>query len=46
VPPEFLPLLKTSGALAMSTVVAGVLVASALLVFAFGPRNISRRPVA
>lgn len=45
VPLALLPLLKTSGAIAMFTVVAAVLVTSALLLVAFGPRQASGRPV-
>jgi hypothetical protein len=45
VPLGLLPLLKTSGALVMFTVIAGVLVISALLVLAFGPRNVCRKAV-
>jgi putative MFS transporter len=45
VPLALLPLLKTSGAIAMFTVVAAALVASAALLLAFGPRGLSGKPV-
>ncbi len=45
VPLALLPVLKTTGAMAMFTVVAAALVGSIALVLTFGPRGLARRPV-
>jgi putative MFS transporter len=45
VPLALLPLLKSSGAIAMFTVVAAALLASVVLVAVFGPRGLAGRPV-
>jgi putative MFS transporter len=46
VPLALLPLLKSAGALAMFAVVAAALLTSITLVLLFGPRELTRRPVA
>jgi putative MFS transporter len=46
VPLALLPVLKSSGAIAMFTVVAAALVASIALLAIFGPRGLAGRPVA
>jgi putative MFS transporter len=45
VPLVLLPLLVGSGAIAMFSAVAAALIASVVLVLAFGPRGLARRPV-
>src|SRR5262249_29778229 len=45
VPIALLPLLRGAGALAMFSVIAAALVASVILILAFGPRGVSRQPV-
>jgi putative MFS transporter len=44
-PLALLPLLKSAGALAMSSVIAAALLASVLAVAIFGPVGVARRPV-
>jgi len=45
-PLALLPLLKSAGVLAMFSVIAGVLVAGICVVVAFGPRGLTREPLA
>src|SRR5262249_14112324 len=45
VPLALLPLLRSAGALAMFSVIAAALVLSIMLLAAFGPRGLARRPV-
>jgi MFS transporter, putative metabolite:H+ symporter len=46
VPLALLPVLKTSGPMAMFTIIAGALVASLVIVLTFGPRGLARKPIA
>jgi putative MFS transporter len=45
VPLALLPVLKSAGALAMFSVIAGALVVSIVLVLVFGPRGLTREPL-